>query len=100
MAELKIWNIFYYNDGCYYNVDKLLQFINSREKQWHHRLIAFTAALEKKVSIDKGDPKVKPIYDGMNWIVDKIADQLKIQCPHIYSENIQISYVIKKRFYL
>ena len=98
MEELKIWEEpydegvgeCYYNDEgvgeCYYNVDKFLRFINSRGQKWHHRLNSFTTALEKKVSINKSDPKIEPIYDGINCIVKGIAISLKENLSHFYGE--------------
>ena len=71
---------------CYYNVDTFLKFIKSRNQKWQDRLDGFTATIDKRVSIDKEDPKIKPIYDEMHDIIMQIASGLKKNQPEIYSD--------------
>ena len=84
MAEIKIWEA-EHGTSCYYNVGRFLDLINSRDKSLHDRINSFAAALDKKVTIDRYDSKFKPIYDGLDEIVAKIAHGLKTKIPHIYS---------------
>ena len=56
----------------------------SRDQSWRDWLNSFTAALYKKVGIDKHNTTIKPIHDGTNTIVEQIANGLKLRIPQIY----------------
>ena len=85
MDEFKICE---FSDGCEFfdNVEKFLEFEKRQGHAWRDQLDTFTAALEQRVSIDKEDPSITPIYEELNIIVKRIADGLQTEIPDGYND--------------